>query len=232
MRASFCILLFITAVFVSAAHGQDSDSKALPQPKLISAPQPVYPRAAKDAAIGGRITVRVVVDETGAILSVDSPTGTARVCDSSETDPRVVALHNAVIESTKSAKFEPAMKDGKPVKSITYVSSTFDPAEQGPDPLPPGEKRIVRAAVLAGRAVSLPKPEYPKSARPSRARGAVSVQIIMDETGSVITATPVSGHPLLRDSAGVAACKAKFSPTLREGKPVRVVGVVTYVFVR
>lgn len=94
-----------------------------------------------------------------------------------------------------------------------------------------GEGRRLSGGVLNGKAGSLPKPPYPPAARAVRADGPVVIQVLIDESGSVFTAEPVSGHPLLRAAARNAACGAQFSPTLLEGKPVKVSGVITYNFV-
>jgi protein TonB len=90
----------------------------------------------------------------------------------------------------------------------------------------------ISGGVLNGKAVSLPKPVYPPAARAVRASGAVSVQVLVDEEGNVVSASAVSGHPLLRASAVQAARSAKFTPTKLAGQPVKVSGVVTYNFVR
>ena len=84
--------------------------------------------------------------------------------------------------------------------------------------------------VLNGRALSLPKPEYPPIAKAARAQGTVSVKIIVDETGKVIAAQAESGHPLLLAAAVKAARQARFEIIRLEGKPVKVVGVINYHF--
>ena len=89
----------------------------------------------------------------------------------------------------------------------------------------------ISGGVLNGKARSLPKPPYPPAARAVRASGAVSIQVLIDEDGTVFSAAPVSGHPLLRSASRLAACKASFSPTLLMGNPVKVSGVITYNFV-
>ncbi len=61
--------------------------------------------------------------------------------------------------------------------------------------------------------------------------GTVSVQVTIDEEGNIISAHAVSGHPLLYAASVEAAMKAKFTPTLLCGKPVKVTGVITYNFV-
>lgn len=85
--------------------------------------------------------------------------------------------------------------------------------------------------VLNNKATSLPKPPYPAAARAVGASGAVSVQVLIDENGDVVSATAVSGHPLLRAAAAQAARGAKFSPTQLSGIPVKVAGIITYNFV-
>ena len=64
-----------------------------------------------------------------------------------------------------------------------------------------------------------------------RASGQVPVQVMIDETGSVVSAKAVSGHPLLRQPAENAARQSRFNPVRIEGRAVRAVGTVVYNFV-
>jgi periplasmic protein TonB len=104
----------------------------------------------------------------------------------------------------------------------------------GGAPPPPPVKKVpkqISGGVLNGKATSLPKPPYPPAARAVRASGAVTVQVLIDESGAVVSASAVSGHPLLRAAAVQAARGARFSPTQLSGQPVKVSGVITYNFV-
>lgn len=103
----------------------------------------------------------------------------------------------------------------------------------GAPPPPPPVKKVkqISGGVLNGKATSLPKPPYPPAARAVRAAGAVTVQVLIDESGNVVSASAVSGHPLLRAAAVQAARGARFSPTQLSGQPVKVSGVITYNFV-
>lgn len=94
-----------------------------------------------------------------------------------------------------------------------------------------GVGAAINGGVLNGKATSLPPAEYPVLARQAKATGTVTVQVLIDEGGNVISATAVSGHPLLRAAAVKAARDAKFSPTRLSGEPVKISGVVTYTFV-
>lgn len=101
-----------------------------------------------------------------------------------------------------------------------------------PPVVPPStpRKTVVSGGILNGRAISLPRPVYPETARATHASGAVSVQATIDEQGNVISAIAVSGPVLLRASAVSAARRAKFSPTKLAGEPVKVTGTIIYNF--
>jgi protein TonB len=59
----------------------------------------------------------------------------------------------------------------------------------------------------------------------------VSVQVLVDLDGRVISAKALSGSPFLIVEAQKAALQARFSPTLLSDQPVKVSGVITYNFV-
>ena len=63
-----------------------------------------------------------------------------------------------------------------------------------------------------------------------RVQGRVSVQVLIDEQGRVMSAKAVDGHPLLVAAAQQAALQARFKPTLLSQVPVKVSGVITYDF--
>jgi TonB family protein len=97
---------------------------------------------------------------------------------------------------------------------------------------PPKPTPIKSKGVVNGQAKDLPKPEYSAAARQVNAQGKVDVQVTIDESGRVISAHAVSGHPLLRPAAENAAHRARFSPTLLSETAVKVTGVIVYNFIR
>lgn len=99
-----------------------------------------------------------------------------------------------------------------------------------PPPTPRKPPAIISGGVLNGKATSLPQPAYPPIAKAARASGSVTVQVVVDEEGKVITARAVSGHPLLQSAAVAAARQARFTPTKLSGQPVKVTGVIIYNF--
>ena len=101
------------------------------------------------------------------------------------------------------------------------------------DSEPPPPRPILKSVsggVLNGTALSLPSPVYPDNAKRMRIFGIVSVDVIVDETGKVISAQASRGPAPLRDAAVQAAMRARFSPTTLSGQPVKVAGVINYNF--
>jgi protein TonB len=103
-------------------------------------------------------------------------------------------------------------------------------SEPPPAATPKPILRPVTGGVLNGTAISLPAPMYPDTAKRLRMSGLVTVEVIVDETGKVISAQATSGPPALREVAAQAALRAKFSPTKLSGQPVKVSGLITYKF--
>ena len=97
-------------------------------------------------------------------------------------------------------------------------------------PKPEIPKVIKISTILNSKAISLPKPSYPRMAVQIKLQGMVAVQVMIDETGKVISAKG-SGHPILVPEAQRAAMQARFSPTIIGETPVKVSGVITYNFV-
>jgi protein TonB len=99
------------------------------------------------------------------------------------------------------------------------------------EPIQKPVPRVISKRVINSEALSLPKPPYPALARQIKVQGAVSVQVLIDENGRVVSAKSISGHPMLIAAAQRAALEARFSPTLLGDQPVKVSGVIIYNFV-
>lgn len=108
---------------------------------------------------------------------------------------------------------------------------TFETTMKLGEPGKPAAGNPSSGGILNGRAISLPRPDYPAIARARRAAGTVVVQVLIDELGNVFAVCAISGHSSLRQVCEEAARSAKFTPTKLSGKPVRVTGVIVYNFV-
>jgi TonB family protein len=251
LHLAFCIafLLFSVASLPAQENNVTAEPFFIGNPPLTVVPLPIpkYPKQAEKIGLGGRVTVLVTVDPLGNVTAADDVTGPHPVCKS-VTDPNVLSLRAAATEAALKAKFNPPLIDGKAGGVTGRITYTFTPSATASRSTPSQGYRLDRmttlgaqtdaatgvpilpGAVLNGTASTLPKPAFPPAARAVRATGAVGVQVLIIEDGSVHSAEAVSGHPLLRSAAEVAACSAKFTPTLLSGQPVKVSGIISYNF--
>ncbi len=172
-----------------------------------------------------------------------------------ETPTTVSTTQNTQQERPKYGEFQISTVDSGPVEGQTSgrepngvsqtvsgisatqatVSTVIEKEAETPPPVikkPEAPSRPVTRGVLNGIAKNLPKPTYSAAAKAVGAQGQVNVQVMIDESGRVVSANAVSGHVLLRAESERAARNARFSPTLLSDVPVKVTGVITYNFVR
>ncbi|HJQ71533.1 MAG TPA: TonB family protein [Blastocatellia bacterium] len=116
-------------------------------------------------------------------------------------------------------------------KELTQNSAhEREPAPAPPRAADPPAPRVIRKSgdVLQNTAVMRPRPIYPKEA--SKVKGAVTVEVTIDEDGSVIAARPISGPEPLRAAALAAARRWKWVPERVDQNRARVVGTITLNF--
>jgi Ca-activated chloride channel family protein len=126
---------------------------------------------------------------------------------------------------------KPATDSPPPASSSSQPVSNSSPVVSNPPPPAAATAaKPVSGGVLNGKAINLPKPLYPPGAKRLRASGVVTVEVLLDEDGKVVSARAIEGNTMLREAAVYAARQARFSPTILSGHPVKVSGVITYKF--
>ncbi|HKP87963.1 MAG TPA: TonB family protein [Blastocatellia bacterium] len=95
---------------------------------------------------------------------------------------------------------------------------------------PAGYPDELLGPVLHGKATLRAEPEYPEVAKRRGISGAVVVLATVDEQGKVIEALTLCGNEILAAAAIEAARKWRFTPTLLNGQPVKVVGTIEFYF--
>lgn len=177
-------------------------------------------------AVGLSMTAAILSDELG--LSHLASVNKTRAEGLLLSDPSLRGYIPAVSEEARRRYDEilPIVRRG--VTTVLGASPSSSIGESTNPPL----RAPITGGVLNGKALKLAKPYYPQAARESGASGTVVVQVLIDETGKVISARAISGHPDLRKVSEDAALESEFSPTRLEGQPVKVTGVIQYNFVR
>lgn len=168
---------------------------------------------------------------TDAVAGADDPTkvpdnpGVERSSAPPPTGPYKIGDRNVDPESVTPDKSACVSCSSTPPKVVE--------SDTGPLPPKPEKRTMIRVSegVMRGNIVELPKPTYPILAIKARIQGLVNVQILVDETGRVVSAQAVKGSPMLTRAAEDAARRARFTPTKLGNDPVKVQGVITYNFV-
>jgi hypothetical protein len=92
----------------------------------------------------------------------------------------------------------------------------------------PTETKPIEGGVLNAKALSLPPPKLSEEAKKQKQAGRITVRVIVDENGKVVSAKAMNGPAVLREIAEEAARQATFAPTTQDGIIVRVTGDLVY----
>lgn len=101
----------------SKPNAADDDNESLSDAGILNSlaidlPKPVYPAAAKKDRISGQVQVKVVLDETGKVVSAEATFGPEQ-------------LRAAAVEAAKRARFKPTLSGGVPQKVFGIVLYDF-----------------------------------------------------------------------------------------------------------
>ncbi|HKQ74982.1 MAG TPA: TonB family protein [Blastocatellia bacterium] len=139
----------------------------------------------------------------------------------------------------------PDLQPGPPQIKLRPLTSYFPLAALGgasapvplledetPPPAPTSLKQSQKSsqAMVEGTVITRVKAVYPVSARSMNAYGKVDVRVVISESGRVIEAKAISGHPALRNAAMDAARQWVYKPATLNGVPVKMESVLTFTF--
>lgn len=170
------------------------------------------------------------VVEQAAVLSPQSPQPLLFKSQLLRESAKLAEMEgDASLKESLESQSKDALAEYERLGGASMVAGVVAPT--GDPNAPPNKKVPLAGGILNGKAVSKPQPSYPQEARDAGTQGMVTVKIVIDEEGNVISAEAIQGPQLLREAAVNAAKQARFSPTLLSGQPVKVTGLVTYNFV-
>ncbi len=241
--AAYTVLFFVAGIVSIYAYDARVESQTADDLTILSWVPPVVtttPQPPRDHQPIRRQNQPVApVDQH--ITIPERPVAVASVADPTKTPDTIGTTASPFLPVTGPVAIGPRSLD-PPGPSGTQggcatcngTDSTPRVVEPTPPPTPQPVKlppRQVSTGVLMATVISMPPPPYPPIARQIRAQGPVSVQILVDEHGKVVSAQAVSGNPTLLSAAKEAAMRARFTPTLLSGTPVKVQGTIIYNFV-
>ena len=175
------------------------------RPTLIESPYP----ADFGSNLNDSVAVQFDVDDNGIPINLraQSPSG-----------PK---LETEAIDIVSGWRFQPGMKDGKPIS----VPAAFDFAHGT-------GTQVIRVGgnVQAANVIRKITPAYPAEAKGNHIQGVVRLGVRIDKDGHVSDVTVLSGDPALTYAAVEAVKQWLYRPTLLNGLPVEVLTEVNVNF--
>ena len=118
--------------------------------------------------------------------------------------------------------------DFAPARATLKVTEVGE--DDGGTPSSGSITKPVEGGLLNSKALSLPKPVLSEEAKRLKQTGKITVRVIVDENGKVVSAIALNGPAALREAAEAAARQATFAPTVQDGITVRMTGELVYTF--
>jgi TonB family protein len=235
---TYVVLFVVTGVVSIYAYDARLEEQNLEMVMLISpqeiAPTPTTPERPTEPSRSNSHDREAITERAIAMLSVNHPdivpVGVSAVPNVNKPLPESGTVRITGVDRDVDGPAGRGPNTGGRV--ISQPPQVVIPDEPPPAPTPAqAPPKILKVTELINsRALVLPKPPYPPLAKQIRLQGTVVIQVLIDENGKVLSARPVSGHPMLIPEAQRAAMQAKFSPTTLNGVGVKVSGMISYNF--
>jgi TonB family protein len=250
--------MFVAILFAASAAAQDPVPQPPPQappaqttqqtstapspsaPKQVAVPiktvRAIYPYEAERDQRQGQVIVKMIVDEQGNVVDVIAENG----------DP---IFQKPALDAARKWKYQPYLKDGKPVRFSVRVPFNFAFTDRVDDknlrkeiaeeasaaasgnsevPQQPGAKIATPARIRVSQGVSegllLHKvtPVYPQQAKYKGVSGTVLLQAVITKEGFIGNLKVISGPKELQQSAVDAVSQWIYKPYRLMGNPVEV----------
>jgi TonB family protein len=200
-----------------SAAGQDQDATNSIQPMTSSLRPTIlyrekaqYTREARDNKVEGTVVLGVVFGVDGQISDIRVIRGLPHGL-----------TENAII-AAKKIRFEPAMKDGRPVSVRGNIEFSFNLYK---DPIQPMDASL-RPTILYRE-----KAEYTQEAKDNKVEGKVVLSVVFGADGQIGDIRVIQGLPHgLTQKAIEATSKIRFEPAMKDGQPTPVRGALEFAF--
>jgi len=240
-KNSFCFLsVLLVFTFFNSSLSQDSDHSAKEEttviaqnvetqkdtldpndykavdkmPEIISQAKPAFPDEALKKNLEGKVFLRVLVDANGNSAKVEVLKSSNSIFD------------EAAITAAKNYKFNPAIKDGKPVSVWVVIPFNFALSKDVENKDVPKECYMKEAdempSIIGGMSSLFKKLTYPEQAKKKNIEGKVLIKIYIDENGNIDATNVINGIGYGCDEAAEKAARScKFTPAKKDGKNVK-----------
>jgi TonB family protein len=205
-----------TAGQAQSATGPIEQMSVSLRPTILYREKAQYTKEAKDNKVEGTVVLGVVFGVDGQISDIRVIRGLPHGL-----------TENAII-AAKKIRFEPAMKDGRPVSvrgNIEFSFNLYKDPTQYKDPIQPMDASL-RPTILYKE-----KAQYTQEAKDNKVEGTVVLSVVFGADGQIGDIRVIRGLPHgLTQKAIEATSKIRFEPAMKDGQPVSVRGALEFSF--
>lgn len=222
LLVSISFLLLTSAAVLSQASADEARY-------IVNRPPFSLSREADAAGIDGVIRADIKIDKNGAVKSVDILNDPAWPCDTSP-DKEIKQVIRDITENLRATTFRPVynnkgVPDNAEIVLTFAIGKAFEDLKAKEQP-----PLLIDGGVVNGKALRLGRPKFPITFDKGYSHNEVQTWVLIDETGKVVKAGAFSGNPRFWQPSRQAACESLFSPTIIDGKPVKVAGRIRYIY--
>jgi TonB family protein len=186
------------------------------RPKILYREKAQYTREARDNKVEGTVILNAVFGVDGQISDISVVQGLPHGL-----------TENAII-AAKKIRFEPAMKDGRPVSvrgKLEFSFNLYKDPTQYKDSIQP------MSASLRPTILYKEKAQYTQEAKDNKVEGTVVLSVVFGADGQIGDIRVIRGLPHgLTQKAIEATSKIRFEPAMKDGQPVSVRGALEFSF--
>jgi TonB family protein len=216
MRALIRIALLTLVASCAFAQATDEPLRISKPVKVLKKVNPIYPQMAMYKGIQGRVLMDAIVAPNGKVRETQLVEGNQMLAD-------------AFKSALNKWRFEPQLRDGKPIAFITRVAMTFANDQPGMRQTrvpadPSADPKVVKVApgVASGNLITRVAPIYPREAHNEGIEGTVVLHARIGTDGAIHDLQLISGPPELTESAMDAVRLWRYKPYTVNGQPVPV----------
>jgi protein TonB len=226
--AAFHLVFLVTSLMLPLYFTHTIDLKQFSSTLLIAPPPPPAPATAVVQALpaveqrlftGGKLLAPIVIPKQVVILQVvilkEEPM---------PADADVAGVPGGVLGGVPGGQMGGVLGGILGGIPTSVAKGRAPPAEKARAPIRVGGR------VRAPRAIYRPAPNYPPLAKQARIQGDVTIDAVIDKTGTVVELKAVSGPSVLIPAALAAARTWKFEPTYLNDEPIDVQFILTVQF--
>ncbi|HEU0175032.1 MAG TPA: M56 family metallopeptidase [Blastocatellia bacterium] len=180
------------------------------RPKILYREKAKYTEEAKNNKIEGDVLLSVVFSVDGKLSDIKVVQGLP------------FGLTESAIAAAKKIRFDPAVKDGRPVSVRGTLELHFRLYEDAAQPMSGSLRPTIRYRESV---------RYTQAARDNKIEGTVILNVVFRADGKISDIKVVQGLPDgLTENTIEAAKKIRFDPAVKDGRPVSVRGKLEFTF--